>query len=169
MKNIVVSLLLVSVFSFSIISAQSVRTEVNKGVEEYKKGEFDKAEVDFKKALEKDVSSFEAHYDLANTYYKKGNYDEALKEYKSALALTKNKKNQSYIFYNVGNSLLKKKKIDDAIKAYINSLKLNPKDNEAKYNLSYALKQKQQNKKQNKQNKKNNKNNKNKKNKKKNF
>jgi len=168
MKRILIPIFIViSLFSFDS-NAQSVRSLINKGVEEYNKNKNDDAEVSFKKALDKDIKSFEAHYNLGNTYFKKGNYDEALKEYQSALSLTKDKKQKSDIFYNIGNTLLKQKKLEDAIKAYVNSLHINPKDNDTKYNLSYALKQKKENK--NKQSKKNkdNKNDKNKKNKEKN-
>jgi len=171
MKRILIPIFIViSLFSFDS-NAQSVRSLINKGVEEYNKNKNDDAEVSFKKALDKDIKSFEAHYNLGNTYFKKGNYDEALKEYQSALSLTKDKKQKSDIFYNIGNTLLKQKKLEDAIKAYVNSLHINPKDNDTKYNLSYALKQKKENKnKQSKKNKdnKNKKNDKNKKNKEKN-
>ncbi len=159
---------LIFILFASLTFAQSLRSLINDGAKEYKKGNYRQAEILFKKALDVDFNSFEAHYDLANAYYKQKKFAEALKEYKLALKLAdeKNKAKRSDIFYNIGNTFLKSDSLDRAINAYIASLRENPKDMEAKYNLSYALEKKKQQ--QKRQNKKQNKNDKNKKNKDKN-
>jgi len=43
-------------------------------------------------------------------------------------------------WHNIGNCYLQKKDYDQAITAYKKALKLNPKDEETRYNLAYALK-----------------------------
>ncbi len=155
---------LIIILLASVTFGQSLRSLINDGAEEYEKGNYAQAEILFKKALDLDFKSYEAHYNLANTYYKQKKFADALKEYKTALKLLKSedKDKRSDIFYNVGNVFLKSDSLDQAINAYIASLQENPKDMDAKYNLSYALKKKQQQQKQ--QNKNQNKNNKNKKN-----
>ena len=131
-------LLLVAVGSQESFS-QSLRGLVNKGVENYDKGNFSDAEVNFKKGVEKAPESFEAKFNLGDAYFKQERFDDAIKSYNSALAFSKNDLEKARVHYNIGNSLLKAQKIEESIEEYKKSLKLNPVDQEAKYNLSYAL------------------------------
>ena len=119
--------------------SQSLRGLVNDGVENYNEGNFSDAEVNFKKGVEKSPESFEAKFNLGDALFKQERYDEAIKSYNSALAFAKNDLEKARVHYNIGNSLLKAQKIKDSIEEYIKSLKLNSGDQEAKYNLSYAL------------------------------
>ncbi len=148
-----ISLILIGGVFVSNISAQSKRSLVNDGVDLYKLGKYNDAEVKFKKGLEKDPKMFQGHFNLGDTYYKEGRYDEALQAYKNSLEYTKDKEDQAKVFHNIGNSLLKSKKYKESVGAYANSLKLNPKDKDTKYNLSYALNMLKQNQDKNQQNK----------------
>ncbi len=121
--------------------AQSTRSLVNDGVKLYKDQKFSDAEVSFKKGAEKSPDNFEAKFNLGDAYYKQQRYDEAMKSYQSAMVDAKNDLDKSKIYYNVGNSLLKSQKVKESVGAYKESLKLNPDDQQAKYNLSYALNQ----------------------------
>jgi Ca-activated chloride channel family protein len=143
-------------FFVTVIHAQ--RGVINDGVDEYNKGKYVDAEVNFKKGKEKAPESFEAHFNLGDAYYKQGKLDESLKEFYSSLELTQDPSLKASAYHNIGNSLLKAKKIKESIEAYKNSLKINPNDQETKYNLSYALSllDKQKNQQQNKQDNKNN-------------
>jgi len=126
-------------FNSHEIFAQSLRGLVNDGVENYDKGNFSDAEVNFKKGVEKAPDNFQAKFNLGDAYFKQKRYDEALKSYQSALPLARSNNEKAQVYYNVGNSLLKAQKIKESIEEYKKSLKLNPNDQEAKYNLSYAL------------------------------
>jgi len=119
--------------------SQSLRGLVNDGVENYNEGNFSDAEVNFKKGVEKSPESFEAKFNLGDAFFKQERYDEAIQSYNSALAFTKDDLEKARVHYNIGNSLLKVQKINESIEGYKKSLKLNPGDQEAKYNLSYAL------------------------------
>jgi Ca-activated chloride channel family protein len=119
--------------------SQSLRGLVNDGVENYNEGNFSDAEVNFKKGVEKSPESFEAKFNLGDAFFKQERYDEAIKSYNSAFAFAKDDLEKARIHYNIGNSLLKAQKIKESIEEYKKSLKLNPTDQEAKYNLSYAL------------------------------
>ena len=79
------------------------------------------------------------------------------------LAESKTNVEKANVYHNIGNALLKDKKIDKSIDAYKQALKLNPDDPSTKYNLSYALKQKNDKKNKNKKNQDKNKNDKDKK------
>lgn len=151
-----ISKIIFPVFFIAVsLSAQSERSYINNGVDEYEAKKFNDAEVNFKKGLEKNEKSFEGHFNLGSALYKQGRYDEALQSYNNALANAEDEYVKSKILYNMGNTLLKAQKIDESIKAYKNSLKLDPKDLEAKYNLSYALKMKQKQENQQNQNQQN--------------
>ena len=119
--------------------AQSTRSLINDGIDQYHQKKYSDAEVNFKKGLEKTPDSFQGNFNLGDAYYKQKRYDEALKQYQSSLSKTNNDNLKSKAYHNIGNSLLESKKYKESIEAYKNSLKLNPNDNDTKYNLSYAL------------------------------
>jgi tetratricopeptide (TPR) repeat protein len=137
-RSILFLISLLVIFSHSIYS-QSLRGLVNDGVDLGGRRIIKKAEVNFKKGTEKVPDNFEAQFNLGDAYFKQQRYDEAIKSYQSSLAIARNDIEKSKVHYNVGNSLLKSQKIEESIEEYKKSLKLNPDDQEAKYNLSYAL------------------------------
>jgi tetratricopeptide (TPR) repeat protein len=133
--------------------AQTVRSHVSEGNRAYAKGRYTDAEVDYKKALAKNPKSKEAELNLGNAYYKQQRFDEALRQYAHAGEGMKSPDEQSAAYYNAGNSLYRMEKYREAVGAYKQALKINPKDDDARYNLAMALeklKQQQQNQ-QNKQ------------------
>lgn len=151
-KRICIVLFIIGVTSTYTV-AQSKRSLINDGVDQYKAGKFSESENSFNKALNKDQELFEGHFNLGDALYKMGKYDQAIGSYKNSLGFTENPMSKAKAFHNIGNSFLKSQQYQDAIEAYKNSLKLNPADPETKYNLSYALnmlKQDQQKKKQDK-------------------
>jgi tetratricopeptide (TPR) repeat protein len=58
--------------------------------------------------------------------------------------LTRDRKLQAQSFYNIGNCQFKQGQLDQAIESYTASLLLNPKDRDAKQNLEFCLKIKEQ-------------------------
>ncbi|MCU0332007.1 MAG: tetratricopeptide repeat protein [Ignavibacteriaceae bacterium] len=132
-----IGLLIIMISASSL--AQSTRGLINDGVDLYKEQKFADAEVNFKKGTEKSPESFEAKFNLGDAYYKQERYEEAIQTFQSAFVNARSDEEKAKIFHNIGNSLLKSKKIKESISAYKEALKLNPKDQETKYNLSYAL------------------------------
>ncbi|MFZ1978820.1 MAG: VWA domain-containing protein, partial [Bacteroidota bacterium] len=65
----------------SPVRSQSVHALVKDGNDAYEKGKYEDAEVGYKKALEKDSKSKEAHFNLGDAYYKEKRYDESAREY----------------------------------------------------------------------------------------
>lgn len=119
--------------------AQSTRALVNGGNDLYRDKKFSDAEVNYRKALEKEKGLVQGHFNLGDALTKQGKYDEAVKEYQTALTGAQGKDTKAYASYNIGNSMMKQQKYQDAVRSYIDALKLDPKDDDAKYNLSYAL------------------------------
>lgn len=137
------------------LAAQSERSLLNDGIEQYKEKKYADSEVSFKKSVEKNGEfGFHSNYNLGDALYKQGRYDEAAQYFQNSLQYAKEDRDLSAkALYNIGNSFVKKEKYKEAVEAYKNSLKLNPKDAEAKYNLSYALEKLKQQQNQNQQNK----------------
>ncbi len=154
MKNIKNIFVFSSIILTSLINAQSIRGLVNDGVDKYDESNYAEAEVNFKKGLETNVESFESRFNLGDAIYKQGRFEEALEEFKNSAPLATTDEAKASIFHNIGNTFVKSKKLQESIAAYKESLKLNPNDMETKYNLSYALKQmqNQQNNQQDQQN-----------------
>jgi tetratricopeptide (TPR) repeat protein len=119
--------------------AQSTRSLVNGGNDLYREQKFSDAEVNYRKALEKEKELVQGHFNLGDALTKQGKFDEAVREYESAMARAEGKDARAYAHYNIGNSMMKQQRYKDAVQSYVDALKLDPKDEDAKYNLSYAL------------------------------
>jgi tetratricopeptide (TPR) repeat protein len=133
--------------------AQSVRSLVNSGNDLYASKKFDDAEVSYKKAVEKDITSVPGHFNLGNSLYRQDKHDQAVKAFENAISRAEGKLAKSQAYFNLGDAHLRSQNYDEAVKSFTESLKLNPDDVDAKYNLSYALmkqKEQQQQKNQNK-------------------
>jgi tetratricopeptide (TPR) repeat protein len=132
-------------------TAQTVRSHVGEGNQVYKKGRYTDAEVEYKKALEKDPKSKQAQFNLGNSYYKQQRFDEAIREYGNSGMAMKSPEERAETYYNLGNTLYSSNKFQEAVDAYKKSLKLNPNDEDTRYNLQMArtkLKQQEQQKQQ---------------------
>lgn len=137
--------------------------ELYKGDMQYIIAHFDSAIVHYQKAIDHHSNNVRAHFNLANAYYHKKEFENARVHYQNTIAISKNNPEMiSKSLYNLGNSYLAEQKYDEAIGFYIQALKISPQDQDIKYNLSYALKKKQQNQdnKDNKDDKKDDQNNK---------
>ena len=163
------SLPLIILFLFLIPSAAKAqsgdaRKDTRKGNREYKAKHYDRAEVDYRRALHHDSTAYRAHYNLGNTLYRQKKYEEAAQHYSSALEHPDlDKKTRSRILHNRGNSNLKAglqkenraegmQQFQQAVNDYQESLKINPKNDDTRYNLSYAKKLLQQAQQQQQQN-----------------
>ena len=148
MKKLI-SITLVS-FLATTAWAQQENNNVRSGNKQYKAEKYTEAEVDYRRALEKNNKSFETNFNLGNALFRQEKYADALQYYQNAAVLSQDDKQKlAAIYHNVGNALLVNNKIEESIAAYKNALKNNPKDNDTRYNLAYAqmlLKKQEQNK-----------------------
>jgi tetratricopeptide (TPR) repeat protein len=150
--RIIVCLIFVSMHFLS--QAQNANSTIRRGNGAYNNKKFKDAEIDYKSAVSSDPKSFAGNYNLGNAYYKQDNMEEAGKQYMQSAGTTKDAIEQSKAYYNLGNTYLKAEKYQESIDAYKMALRQNPNDEDARYNLAYALtKLKAQQNKNNKQNK----------------
>ncbi len=121
-----------------VCMAQTDRKEVRAGNRQYKKGNWQNAEIEYRKAQAKDSTSFAAGYNLAGALYREGNFDEAAKTLDRLKEIAPASGRAADYFYNQGNVAVQKKDWKAAVEAYKQSILLNPEDLEAKENYAYA-------------------------------
>lgn len=126
-------------------TAQKERKFVRGGNELYNKQDFEKAEVEYRKALDKQAESYEAAFNLGDALYKQKKYDEALQQFVNLAKQETNPEKLGELYHNIGNTLLSMEKTDESIEAYKESLRNRPGSEETKYNLEFARHKKQQN------------------------
>ncbi len=136
MKFIIVVLLFLSCILTA--AAQSERSLIREGNRSYKENKFTDAEVNYRKALEKNKELGQGIFDLGDALYKQGRFGEAVEQYGYAAAKTTDPRVKAQALHNLGNGLLKGQKLPESISAYKEALKLNPNDADTKYNLEYA-------------------------------
>jgi tetratricopeptide (TPR) repeat protein len=130
------------------VNAQPTQKLVRSGNNAYNNGHFKDAEIDYRKALTKSPNSQKAAFNLGNSLYKQQNFDEAASQYLKLAQSETKEVPKANVYYNLGNSLLENKKYKESIDAYKMALRQNPKDEDTRYNLSYAMTKLQQQKKQ---------------------
>lgn len=148
------------ILSVTALFAQKERWQVRSGNKAYGKGDYQKAELEYRRALDKDSASLRAKYNLANAMYKNQNAEAAQqmagKMLSDSTGIQPSENDMSAIFHNMGNYSLAQKKWSEAVESYKNSLRINPDDMETKSNLAYAQKMlKNEQDKQNQQNQQN--------------
>lgn len=147
----VVIIVLILAWGVSPVWAQQERKYIREGNELFNKQDFEKAEVEYRKAAAKKENSFEATFNMADALYKQKKFDEALKQFSALAETEKDKKRLGEIYHNIGNTLLAMEKTNESIEAYKESLRNNPTSEATKYNLEFARhkQQEQQNQNQN--------------------
>lgn len=133
--------------------AQKESADVRRGNKQYNDSNYTEAEVNYRRALDKNNQSFEGHFNLGDALFRQEKYPEALEQYAKAEQLLnandKLRKEQldsrlAATYHNMGNALYAQQQYDKAVAAYQQSLRLNPKDNDTRYNLVKAMQQLQQ-------------------------
>jgi len=145
MKRRTIKLLVIlGVLLPGILNAQGERKYIRQGNREYFDSAFDQSELKYRKALEKDLSSYEGNFNLGDALYKEDKFDDASRRFIDLAGKETDPKDLSKICYNLGNSLLQSGKVGESIEAYKNALRNNPDDIDAKHNLAWAMRLLQQ-------------------------
>jgi len=104
--------------------------------------QFNKAEIEYRKAIEKKPGESKWDFNLADALYKQKKFGESAEKFKEIADKTFDKTEKARALHNMGNSMLMGNKLDESIAAYKEALRNNPKDLDTKYNLLYAMNQK---------------------------
>ena len=145
-----------------LVTAQTMTEgdHIRKGNKFYADSLYEKAEIEYRKALELNPESVDAMYNLGNALFyqipqsqEKG--QEAMKQYTTAAKLETDKSRLAQIYHNLGTLMYMAQQYPQSVEAYKESMRNNPSDNETRYNLAKAihmLKQQQQNQENKEQN-----------------
>lgn len=117
-----------------------LRSELNRGNDFYKKGEYSQAGQIYNKILEKKANDLKARFNLGDALYKEGRYKESQNVFEGLTGDAVPKDLRQAAYYNLGNSFFKQEDYKSAISAYEEALKFDPKDKDAQYNLDLAKK-----------------------------
>jgi len=141
--------------------AQSYRSAVNEGNEQYRQEAYDEAKQLYEQAAAAEPERAESHFNYGNAAYRTDDIKRALEQYEQAGTRLRDRDQIASTLYNAGNTFLKAAEegkenpvlqqaaggqADDlrmqgyrqAIEMYKKALKLKPSDEDARYNLTYA-------------------------------
>lgn len=139
MKRLMI--LILALASAVTVSAQTDRKEVRAGNKAFRKGDFRKSEIDYRKAVLKDSLSVAAQYNLASSLYRQDDYEGAQKALSSiaeTVSAVETVGTKADFYFNQGDVALAKKDYASAVKSFRQSLLLRPDDMDAKENYIYA-------------------------------
>ena len=123
------------------VSAQTDRKEVRAGNRAFRKGDFRKSEIDYRRAVLKDSLSVAAQYNLASSLYRQDDYEGAQKALSSIAETVSGIEaagTKADFYFNQGDVALAQKDYASAVKSFRQSLLLRPDDMDAKENYIYA-------------------------------
>ena len=148
-KTVTLLLLLMTV---AAAHAQSDRDYVRRGNQQFRAGKFAEAEVDYRKAIERNAKNPQALYNLGNALLAQKKDSAAVEQFQQAAKLETNPRRRANAFHNIGVVCQGHQMFGEAIEAYKESLRNNPDDDETRYNLELCKRQQKQQQ-QNKDNK----------------
>ena len=149
-------ILLLILLSFTTISnAQTDRQLVRNGNRMFSMQEYDKAEVQYRKAVSVNPANPQALYNLGCALMMQNKDSAAIAQYERAAKLEKNKLRLASVYHNIGVICQNHRMYDEAVKAYEQSLRNNPKDDQTRYNLALCKRMRKNGKKNENKNKQN--------------
>lgn len=134
------SIVLCVLLSGASLFAQEDKKDVRRGNKDYRKSNFKEAEIDYRKALLKDSTSFAATYDLANALYSQKDYEGAANTLEKLSNSAPESQYADRYFFNKGNVSLQKKDYKTAVDDFKQALLRDPGDLQAKESYIYAKK-----------------------------
>ena len=132
---------LLLLFAATAAVAQTDRQYVTSGNKLFRNGQFDQAEVAYRKAIEKNPCNPQAHYNLGNALMAQKKDSAAVQSLQKSTELETSKIRKAMAFHNMGVVCQQHKMYGEAIEAYKSALRLNPKDDATRYNLELCKRQ----------------------------
>ena len=150
--------MLVALLCTNASAQKSYREYMRSGNKLYADSLYDKAEVEYRKALELDPNGSEALYNLGNALLRQNKAQDAMDQFTIAQKRATEKQQLAQIHHNMGVICQASKDYAHAVEFYKQALRENSTDHETRYNLAVAMKQlqnqqqQQQNQEENKEN-----------------
>ena len=129
---------------FASAQTMTENDHIRRGCKLYTDSLFEKAEIEFRKALEVNPKSTDAMFNLGNALFnqipqsqEKGK--EAMEQYTTAAKLETDKSKLALINHNLGVLLYMAQQYSQSVEAYKEALRNDPSDHETRYNLAKAM------------------------------
>ena len=144
------------------------KLRMKEGNEAYNSGEFLQSNDLYSQSFKNDTSNLKAAFNNGNSSFMSGDFESSRNNFNQYLQSNITKEEKSKAYYNIGNSYLTEYAksaqentgqspnsdlLTNAVDNYKKSLRNNPTDEDARYNLSYAMKLLQQSQNKDQQNK----------------
>ncbi|MBQ9637034.1 MAG: VWA domain-containing protein [Prevotella sp.] len=124
------------------MSAQTDRQHIRAGNKLFRQQQYDKAEVEYQKALTANERNPQAMYNLGCALMMQQKDSAAIVQFEHAGKLETSKMRKAQVYHNIGWICQKSQLYSEAVEAYKESLRNNPNDNETRYNLALCMRQK---------------------------
>lgn len=144
MKKLLYMVMFLLAASATEALAQVDKAEVRQGNRYYEDGEYEKADIEYRKALQKDSLSLAANYNMASTLYRLKNYSDALEIMEEINGIAAESEYASDYYFNLADMAIACKEYQTAKEALEKYLLKNPADVAAKENYAYVKKKLEQ-------------------------
>ncbi len=131
------SFLALSLFFLHSGFLDTSRSLNNKGSSQYQDKKYQSAAENYRQAEVKNPKDPVIRYNLGTTLYQTKDFVQATRELEESIANTKDPGILAPALYNYGNAQYRLGNFEKAIDSYKKALELNPKDQDAKYNLEF--------------------------------
>lgn len=115
------------------------RYHMERGNSSYDAKEYEEAEEHYRASIGTERALPQADFNIGNSRYRRGQYDAAINAFGASAEGPLSVEEKAWAYYNAGNAHLKAGRLEEAVRSYARSLRERPDDQDAKYNLSYAL------------------------------
>ncbi len=122
------------------LPAQTDKKDIRAGNRAFRRGDLEKALLDYTRAAAKDSASLKAKYNMANTMSLLEDHSQAVQVMSPVPDSLEIPLHKADAWHNLGNMNLDQKEYAASIEAYKQSLRIHPEDVETKTNLAYAQK-----------------------------
>lgn len=126
------------------LHAQSDRDYIRSGNKQFRAGKYAEAEVDYRKAIERNGKNPQAVYNLGNALMAQKKDSAAIEQFQTAAKLETNQRRRAQSYHNIGVICQGHQMFGEAIEAYKEALRNNPNDDETRYNLELCKRQQKQ-------------------------
>jgi Ca-activated chloride channel family protein len=142
LPGIVAMVALATLFAVGCGRADSAGTFNRDGNNAYRRGDYQKALDEYRRAqvLRPDLPAL--NYNAANALYQQGDYIRAVTDaQQAAQAPNSDDALRAHAFYTLGADYYRQGKLSDALTAFKNALRIDPSDTDAKYNIEVIQRQ----------------------------
>lgn len=137
--------------------SQSANQSIRQGVKAFQQGQFTEAQTYFEEAVQADPTQFAPVFNQGDAWYEMDSVSRAAEAFQTAIAKAEDNHTKAQAFHNLGNTFLKAQQYEQSVQAFQQALLHNPKDEESRYNLAYAMTKLQKQQQQQNQDQENNK------------